>query len=104
MMRADRPRSASCSPVISTVTTRLVAPGGGGDDREGTTARASGLLAIQAGSATSTRLRGEEPNADNRIRVVDREAHVTVRLRNGRGRIDAAAPAPEASQGFPTPP
>lgn len=47
------------------------------------------LLAVQAGSATSTRLRGSEPNAYNRIVVDGGVATVTVRLWNGAGWRDA---------------
>ena len=65
------------------------------------TARAHGtrLLAVQAGSATSTRLRGNEPNAYNRIRIEDGRAIVTVRVWTGTGWADAeeAAPPPAAS-------
>ncbi|WP_158807257.1 metallophosphoesterase [Beijerinckia sp. L45] len=50
------------------------------------------LLAVQAGSATSTRLRGDEPNAYNRIRIQDGCAHVTVRLWNGSRWEDAPGP------------
>jgi 3',5'-cyclic AMP phosphodiesterase CpdA len=48
------------------------------------------LLAVQAGSATSTRLRGMEPNAYNRIVVEDGRASVTVRLWNGTAWHDAS--------------
>ncbi|MGY2047421.1 metallophosphoesterase family protein [Methylobacterium sp. JK268] len=48
------------------------------------------LLAVQAGSATSTRLRGNEPNAYNRIRVEDGAATVQVRLWTGQDWCDAA--------------
>ncbi len=53
--------------------------------------RASGtrLLAVQAGSATSTRLRGHEPNAYNRISIADGRATVTVRVWNGAAFEDA---------------
>ena len=47
------------------------------------------LLAVQAGSATSTRLRGDEPNAYNLIAIDDGCAHVTVRLWTGRAWKDA---------------
>ena len=47
------------------------------------------LLAVQAGSATSTRLRDGEPNAYNRIVVENGGATVTVRLWNGRAWADA---------------
>ncbi|HEX8416563.1 MAG TPA: metallophosphoesterase [Methylobacterium sp.] len=47
------------------------------------------LLSVQAGSATSTRLRGSEPNAYNRIVVADGAATVTVRLWTGDGWRDA---------------
>lgn len=49
------------------------------------------LLAVQAGSATSTRLRGNEPNAYNRITVEGGGATVQVRLWTGSGWCDAAA-------------
>ncbi|WP_336487755.1 metallophosphoesterase family protein [Methylobacterium nigriterrae] len=52
------------------------------------------LLAVQAGSATSTRLRGNEPNAYNRIRIEDGLATVTVRLWNGRHWQDAEQVSP----------
>ncbi|MFE1600284.1 metallophosphoesterase family protein [Methylobacterium sp. ID0610] len=48
------------------------------------------LLAVQAGSATSTRLRGNEPNAYNRIRIEDGVATVQVRLWTGTDWCDAA--------------
>ncbi|GEP10763.1 metallophosphoesterase family protein [Methylobacterium gnaphalii] len=47
------------------------------------------LLVVQAGSATSTRLRGREPNAYNRIVVENGAATVTVRLWNGADWQDA---------------
>lgn len=61
-------------------------------------ARAHGprLLAVQAGSATSTRLRGNEPNAYNCIRIEDGRATVTVRVWTGSGWADAEG-APESS-------
>jgi 3',5'-cyclic AMP phosphodiesterase CpdA len=47
------------------------------------------LLAVQAGSATSTRLRGDEPNAYNMITIDEGRARVTVRLWTGQGWADA---------------
>lgn len=60
-------------------------------DVDGAGARGSKgrLLAIQAGSATSTRLRGDEPNAYNLIEIADGCAHVTVRVWSGQGWEDA---------------
>ncbi len=60
----------------------------------GTATSGHRLLAVQAGSATSTRLRGAEPNAYNRIVVENGAATVTVRLWNGTAWHDAA-PAQE---------
>ena len=58
-------------------------------------ARAGGarLLAVQAGSATSTRLRGNEPNAYNRIVIEDGRATVTVRIWTGKAFEDARSEA-----------
>ncbi|WP_430911019.1 metallophosphoesterase family protein [Methylobacterium sp. sgz302541] len=70
-----------------------VADGEGPERVEVDAARMEGsrdrLLAVQAGSATSTRLRGNEPNAYNRIRIEDGRATVTVRLWTGSGWADA---------------
>ncbi len=60
------------------------------------------LLAVQAGSATSTRLRGNEPNAYNRIRIEGGRAIVTVRLWTGSGWADADE-APQSSSGASPP-
>ncbi|MCQ4159845.1 metallophosphoesterase [Roseomonas sp. GC11] len=48
----------------------------------GTTAEGEDLLVVQAGSATSTRLRGE-PNAYNRILIQDGQPSITPRRWNG---------------------
>jgi hypothetical protein len=48
------------------------------------------LLRVQAGSATSTRLRGNEPNAYSRITIADGGATVTVRVWDGGTWVDAA--------------
>lgn len=55
------------------------------------TARTSArrLLAVQAGSATSTRLRDGEPNAYNRIVIADGVATLTVRIWTEQGWADA---------------
>ncbi|WP_411902142.1 metallophosphoesterase family protein [Methylorubrum thiocyanatum] len=66
-------------------------------DRGSAQAGGTRLLAVQAGSATSTRLRGNEPNAYNRIVIEDGRATVTVRVWTGAGfedvREDGSAPA-----------
>jgi 3',5'-cyclic AMP phosphodiesterase CpdA len=54
------------------------------------------LLVVQAGSATSTRLRGNEPNAYNHIVVDGGRATVEVRLWTGAGWRPAEAAAPAA--------
>lgn len=48
------------------------------------------LMAVQAGSATSTRLRGNKPNAYNCITVADGCAPVTVRVWEGDAWVNAA--------------
>ncbi len=48
------------------------------------------LLEVQAGSTTSTRLRGNDPNAKNRITIADGCATVTVRVWDGGAWVDAA--------------
>lgn len=55
----------------------------------GSTQAGVGLLTVQAGSATSTRLRGSEPNAYNRIVIEGGGARVGVRLWTGRAWADA---------------
>ncbi|MBX9931435.1 MAG: metallophosphoesterase [Methylobacterium sp.] len=47
------------------------------------------LLAVQAGSATSTRLRGNEPNAYNRITIDAGRVSVTARIWTGKTWEDA---------------
>lgn len=54
------------------------------------------LLVVQAGSATSTRLRGGDPNAYNRIVVEGGHATVEVRLWTGTGWTSAETGLPEA--------
>jgi 3',5'-cyclic AMP phosphodiesterase CpdA len=73
---------------------RFAEPGGTGSERVeldagGTRSCKGQLLAVQAGSATSTRLRGNEKNAYNRITIEDGCAFVTVRIWNGRHWEDA---------------
>jgi len=59
------------------------------------------LLVVQAGSATSTRLRGNEPNAYNRITVENGRALVEVRLWTGTGWVSAAEERPGAAKDTP---
>jgi 3',5'-cyclic AMP phosphodiesterase CpdA len=65
--------------------------------RESERAATRSLLAVQAASATSTRLRGE-PNAYNRIRVEDGLAAIEPRIWTGRGFENAEAAASAALQ------
>jgi 3',5'-cyclic AMP phosphodiesterase CpdA len=68
------------------------APGQGEVERVDVSAEETGrrLLVVQAGSATSTRLRGGEPNAYNRITIENGRAAVEVRLWDGRGWVLAS--------------
>lgn len=59
-------------------------------DRALVQSRPGRLLTIQAGSATSTRLRGNEPNSYNRIIVAEGCATVRVRVWDGGAWIDLA--------------
>lgn len=54
------------------------------------------ILVAQAGSATSTRLRGNDPNAYNRITIANGSASVEVRLWAGEAWKSAATALPEA--------
>jgi 3',5'-cyclic AMP phosphodiesterase CpdA len=59
------------------------------------------LLVVQAGSAISTRLRGE-PNAYNRITILDDTPRIEPRRWNGSAWVSAAAPAwPTGALGDP---
>ena len=53
------------------------------------------ILVAQAGSATSTRLRGTDPNAYNRITVENGGATIEVRLWAGKQRRSAETALPE---------
>ena len=54
------------------------------------------MTVVQAGSATSTRLRNAEPNAYNRITVEGAEARIEARLWTGGAFESARKPGVEA--------